>query len=110
MPSAAVALERAQNTLVAIRREAWNYSMQKPGRVPPADSPNRPHLARLWLFAYGVAMQRRKVRTFNYHGNKYGVVYIDSSLCVMDWATRGILVKPPSSIEALHWMLNPYRY
>jgi len=96
----------AQATLIAIRRESWYYLMRKPGRVPPADSPNRPALARLWSTAYSISLYRRKMRTFTYGGKKFGVVYIDDTLCVMDWATRSVLVRAPSSLPALADMLG----
>ena len=96
---------RSLETLIAIRREAWRYGCQKPGRVPAADSPNRPALARLWLAAYLAAylaaMRRRNLRAFRYAGAKFGVVYIGSKLCVFEWQTRSILVRNPTSFEAL---------
>lgn len=88
-------------TLIEVRREAWRYGCQKPGRVPAADSPNRPALARLWLAAYLATMRRRNLRTFRYAGAKFGVAYIGSKLCVFEWQTRSILVRNPSSFEAL---------
>lgn len=88
-------------TLKAIRREAWDYATRKPGKVPPADSPTRPNLARLWLVAYRHSC-KRTVRTFTHHGYKYGIVYVGGSLCVMDWTWRRLLVKPPTSMTALH--------
>ncbi len=88
-------------TLIEVRREAWRYGCQKPGRVPAADSPNRPALARLWLAAYLAAMRRRNLRTFMYAGAKFGIVYIGSKLCVFEWQTRSILVRNPTSFEAL---------
>lgn len=57
-----------QTTLEAIRREAWDYSTRKPGKVPPADSPSRPHLARLWRLAYLATIKRRNVKTLRYAG------------------------------------------
>lgn len=89
------------DTLIEIRREAWRYGCQKPGRVPAADSPNRPALARLWLAAYLAAMRRRNLRTFTYAGAKFGVVYIGAKLCVFEWQTRSVLVRSPTSHEAL---------
>lgn len=92
---------RDLETLIEVRREAWRYGCQKPGRVPAADSPNRPALARLWLAAYLATMRRRNLRTFRYAGAKFGVVYIGSKLCVFEWQTRSILVRNPTSFEAL---------
>lgn len=106
MPASNHSNPKAQAMLVAIRRESWYYSWNKPGRVPVADSPNRPALAHLWSEAYRVAMWRRKARTFTYCGAKFGIVYIDQSLCVMNWATRAILVKAPYSLATLADMLG----
>lgn len=89
-----------RRTVIAMRRESNTYTDNKPGRVPPADSPNRPELARLWLAAFRLS-QKRQLRTFTYCGAKFGVVYIGESLCAMDWAWRKVLVKPPASMAAL---------
>lgn len=104
-----ITAERARSTLIAIRREAWLYDGRKPGKVPPADSPNRPELARLWATAYRLSLRPRKVRTFTYHGSKFGVIYIGSALCVMEWGSRAVLVKAPSTMAALAMVLNPQR-
>ncbi len=37
----------ANRTMLAIGRESFDYWHKKPGRIPPADSPSRPNLARL---------------------------------------------------------------
>jgi hypothetical protein len=92
---------RPLETLIAIRREAWRYECQKPGRVPAADSPNRPELARLWLAAWRAVLRRRNLRTFRHAGIKFGVVYIGAKLCVFEWHTRSVLVRTPTSFEAL---------
>jgi len=89
----------------ALRRESNIYSENKPGRVPPADSPNRPELARLWFAAHMLSSKKR-VRTFTYCGFKFGVVHVGDSLCVMDWAQSKVLVKPPSSMAALGSILG----
>lgn len=83
-----------------LRHESIMYSQTKPGRIPPADSPNRPELARLWLAAYRHSCKRR-VHTFTYFGHKFGVAYVGESLCVIDLAWRKVLVKPPTSMTAL---------
>lgn len=88
-------------TLVRIRREAWNYAVRKPGKVPPADSPSRPHLARLWRLAHVATTKRPKAKTVSYIGLRFGLVYWDSSLCVFDMATREILVRQPTSMLSL---------
>lgn len=91
---------------LAIRRESFDYWHKKPGRIPPADSPNRPHLARLWAAAFSASVKRRNLKTFTYCGGRYGLVYVDCSLCVLDWRTRRVLVKPPSSMPALAAILS----
>lgn len=99
-----------ENTaLTALRRESWDYSSRKPGRVPPADSPTRPALASLWMAAHVAATKRRRLRTFKYAGHKFGVVYLDDLLYVMDWGRRRLLVRPPTSFAALHDVLNSQR-
>lgn len=100
MPAKPISLIDRQ-ALIALRRESNTYSQAKPGRVPPADSRTRPNLARLWLVAYEHSCKRR-VRTFTHHGFKFGIVYAGESLCVMDWEWRMLLVKPPTSMTALH--------
>ena len=90
-----------RQTVIALRRESNTYSQTKPGRVPPADSPTRPNLARLWFMAYR-KLNKRPVRTFTHHGYKFGIVYVGDSLCVMDLAWARLLVKPPTSMTALH--------
>lgn len=97
---------RAQSTLAAIRREWSNYAMKKPGRLPPADSPSRPELARLWAFASSAAMHRPRAPTFDYCGHKFAVVYVAGGLCAMDLANHCVLVKQPSSMMTLHRILN----
>ena len=90
----------ASQITLAIRRESFDYWHKKPGRIPPADSPNRPHLARLWAAAFAASIKRRNLKTFTYCGGRYGVVYVDCLLCVLDWRTRRVLVKQPSSLAA----------
>lgn len=107
MPRPNIAPELAQSTLLDIQRESWSYATRKPGRVPPADSPARLALARLWATAYRLSLRPRKVRTFTYHSSKFGVIYIGSALCVMDWGSRAVLVKAPSTMVALAMVLNP---
>ena len=94
-----------RKALIALRRESNTYSQTKPGRVPPADSPTRPNLAQLWLVAYRHSCKRR-VRTFTHHGFKFGIVYVGESLCVMDWAWRKLLVKPPTSMATLYTIVG----
>lgn len=91
----------ALEPLVDIQRESSDYKGGKRGRIPPADSPTRPQLARLWMAAHTLATNRQKLKTFTHHGHRYGVIYIDSQLCVMDWQTRRVLVKPPTSMTEL---------
>ena len=88
-------------TLEAVRREARDYATRKPGKVPPADSPSRPHLARLWRLAHVATTKRRNAKTFSYAGLRFGVVYLDRSLCVFDMGTREILVRQPTALLSL---------
>lgn len=85
----------------AIWRESFDYLNRKPNRIPPADSPTRPQLARLWVVAFKAANKRRKLKTFTYCGCRYGVIYLGYLLCVLDWRTRRVLVRPPLSMTAL---------
>jgi hypothetical protein len=94
-----------RRTVIALRRESNTYSQQKPGRVPPADSPNRPELARLWFAAF-LLSRKRQVRTFTYCGFKFGTIYVGDALWVMDWNWRKVLVKPPASMAALGTILG----
>jgi hypothetical protein len=91
--------------MIALYRESNIYSQKKPGHVPPADSPTRPELARLWFVAHQHT-RKRKVRTFTYCSHKFGVVYVGDGLCVMDWEWRRLLVRPPTSMEALQALVS----
>lgn len=90
-----------RKVIIALRNESNAYSQKKPGHIPPADSPNRPNLARLWLVA-SKKVGKRTVRTFTHHGLQFGIVYAGESLCVIDLRWQKILVKPPSSMTAVH--------
>ena len=92
--------------LVAIRREAWDYAARRPGKVPPADSPSRPHLLNLWHAAYQAVLKKRTLKTFTYVGYKFGVVYWDRSLCVLDLRTCNVLVRAPASLTYLLSLLD----
>jgi hypothetical protein len=96
-------------TLPTLRRESGDYSWSKPGKVPPADSPTRPGLAALWRAAQIAATKRRRLRTFGYAGHRFGIVYLGDQLCVMDWITCRILVRPPKSLAALDALLKAQR-
>ena len=94
--------------LEAIYRESWAYTYDKPGKVPPADSPNRPASARLWRYAHQAIIKRPALRTFTYAGSKFGIVFIGHRVNVMEWRTRKVLVRPPTSMESLLALLNPH--
>ena len=93
--------------LIEIRRESWRYTCSKPGRVPPADSPTRPALARLWRAAHAAVTKRPNARTFTHAGWRFGVVYADDRLCVIDWPTRAMLVRHSVSLLKLQEILEP---
>lgn len=93
-------------TREAISRETRDYAARKPGKVPPADSPSRPHLARLWSRAHVATAKRRNVKSISYAGLRFGVVYWDRSLCVFDMGTREILVRQPTAIDSLMNLLR----
>ena len=96
------------DTLGEIIRESLLYRSEKPNRVPPADSPNRPHLARLWRAASKAVTRRPNARTLRYAGARFGLVYIGSQLLVMHWDTRKLLVRPPTSTPALLALLGAH--
>jgi len=93
--------------LVDIRRESWQYTCKKPHRAPPADSPNRPMLARLWWAAHQALQRNPKQRTFTLWGIRFGVVFVGERLGVLDIRGRCVLVLSPSSITALASIVNP---
>ena len=97
---------KGQDVLIAVRREAWRYVSNKPGKLPPADSPSRPHLARLWHRAHQAVKKRRNAKTVSYQGHRFGIVYMDASLCVFDLDTRSILVRHPTSLASLFDVLH----
>lgn len=92
--------------LVAIRREAWDYATHRPGKVPPADSPSRPHLLNLWHAAYQAVLKKQTLKTFTHEGVRFGVVYWDRSLCVLDLRTCNVLVRAPASLAYLLSLLD----
>lgn len=92
--------------LIEIRREAWHYASKKPGKVPPADSPSRLHLARLWHAAYRATLKRPRLRSFAHAGGRFGIVYLHEKLCVFDWASRALLVRHPGKMETLVELLR----
>ena len=93
-------------TLIEIRREAWHYASRKPGKVPPADSPSRPHLAKLWHLAFRATQRRRRLRTFKHAGWRFGIAFVQNQLCVFDWETQELLVRHPGSMESLAEVLR----
>lgn len=93
--------EQPLETLMAIRRESWRYTCRRPGRVPVADSPQRPALAWLWLAGYLAVLKRKNLRAFRFAGAKFGVVYVGQRLCIFDWVSRRALVRSPTSHAAL---------
>lgn len=96
----------APPALVAARRELWQYQSNKPNKVPPADSPNRPALARLWWACYLARKRRPKLRTFTYCGIRFGVVYVGNRLGVLGLELRQVMVLAPGSQYALATILN----
>jgi len=97
---------RAQARLNATRRELWLYQCHKPNKVPPADSPNRPALARLWWTGYQAIKRRPKLRTFTYCGHRFGVVFVGNRLGVCDLGSRRLMVLSPGSQRTLATILN----
>lgn len=91
--------------LATLRRESWGYTSRKPGKVPPADSPSRPALAALWKAAHRAVTRRRNLRTFTYSGHRFGIVFLGNQLCVLDWGTCIVLVRPPISMASLSEVL-----
>lgn len=94
--------------IIDARRELWRYQSDKPNKVPPADSPNRPALARLWWACYQAAKRRPGLRTFKYCGVRFGVVFVGNRMGVMDMQRRSLLVLAPGSKYALATILNQH--
>lgn len=92
--------------IIAARRELWLYQLEKPTRVPPADSPNRPALARLWWACDQAVKRRPKLRTFTYSGVRFGVVYVGTRLGVVDLGGLRVMVLAPGSQHTLVAMLS----
>jgi hypothetical protein len=91
---------------LAIRRELRDYQEKKPGKVPPADSPSRPGLARLWAEAHSRQTKQPNLKTFTYQGSRYGLIYIGTALCVLCLQSRMVLVRPPTSMPDLRGILG----
>ena len=87
--------------LIEMRRESWCYSNRKPNRAPPADSANRPYLARLWWAAHQAVQRKPNQRTFTYCGVRFGVVFVGHRLGVLDIGRLQVLVLSPTSLPAL---------
>lgn len=96
----------APPVLIAARRELWLYHCNKPNKVPPADSPNRPVLARLWWACFLATKRRPKLRSFTYCGVRFGVVYVGNRLGVMGLGRMEVMVLSPSNPYALATMLG----
>ena len=92
--------------LIEIRRELWRYTSNKPNKAPPADSPNRPMLARLWWAAHQAIQRNPQQRTFTLWGIRFGVVFVGERLGVLDIRGRRVLVLSPASIAALAAIVN----
>jgi hypothetical protein len=92
--------------LIEIRRESWQYTCGKPNKAPPADSPNRPMLARLWWAAHQAIQRNQKQRTFTLWGVRFGLVYVGERLGVLDIRGRSVLVLSPASATALAAIVN----
>lgn len=92
--------------VIAARRELWLYQSDKPNKVPPADSPNRPALARLWWACHQSVKRRPKLRTFTYCGVRFGVVYVGNRLGVLWLERREVMVLSPGSQDALAAILH----
>ena len=93
--------------LIEIRRELWRYTSNKPNKAPPADSPSRPMLARLWWAAHLTIQRKPQQRTFTLWGIRFGVVYVGERLGVLDLVGRRVLVLSPASLTALLEIINP---
>lgn len=83
--------------LESIRRELMEYAIQKPGRVPSADSPNRPALGRLWKAADAATSNNRRQCVFKYLGCDFLIVYMGGRMAVLDLRTHNIVVRAPFS-------------
>lgn len=85
----------------SIRRESWKYSIQKPDRVPPANSPSRPALASLWEAAQRALNHVSDLQTFKHCGHSFGIFFLGEKPCVVDLETRRILVRSPTLAREL---------
>lgn len=93
--------------LIEVRRELWRYASNKPNKAPPADSHNRPLLARLWWAAHQAIQCNPQQRTFTLWGVRFGVVFVGERLGVLDIRGRRVLVLSPTSIAAVAAIVNP---
>lgn len=93
--------------LIEMRLELWRYNGTKPNKAPPADSPSRPLLARLWWAAHQVIQRNPQQRTFTLWGIRFGVVFVGERLGVLDIRGRCVLVLSPTSMAALVAIVNP---
>lgn len=92
--------------IIECRRELWRYQSNKANKVPPADSPNRPALARLWWACYLAAKRRPRLRSFTYCGRRFGVVFVGNRMGVLDLGSRCLMVLSPGSKQTLSTILN----
>lgn len=85
----------AQSTLERVMQESDAYLKEKPKKVPPANSPNRPTLEKLFQHAVSLYDRNPKGLYFTIEGVKYGIVFMGYMLAVMHMETHRILVRAP---------------
>ncbi len=76
-------------------RESNAYTVNKPHRIPPSDSPNRPVLEWLYKYAVWVRSNRPNAKQFTYEGVRYAIVWTGGRMCVMHVRTASVLVGAP---------------
>lgn len=84
-----------QSTIAKALRESDAYRAIKSRAVPPADSPNRPTLERLYRYAVSVRDRNPKALHFSIEGVRYDIVWEGYRLCVMHKDTNRVLVGAP---------------
>ena len=100
--------EQSLKVLTTLQEETRLYNCKEKIRVPPADSPNRPALERLWRDAYLTVHKNNQAKTFSFRGIEFGIVWFGDLLAVMCPQSHKILVKAPRTEDATMKLLAKY--
>ena len=79
--------------------ESVGYYARRPNRLPPANSPNRPHLALLHRHARAVRSEQPDALTFAFDGSDYFIAWAGERLCVVHSVSHHVMVAGGVSLD-----------